>query len=120
METPQNGQAQNQNQQLADYGTIIVDLNKNIDGLKQQITLSNTPVYQKYRETLIARYDEQTSLMKANAALYNWQNHASEVMMWIVVLVVVAGVSFSGFQLYHAARLGQYTDGTFEISAPSM
>jgi hypothetical protein len=41
-------------------------------------------------------------------------------MMWIVVLVVFAGVGFSGFQLYHAARLGQKTDGTFEVSATGM
>ena len=77
-------------------------------------------MYDKYRATLIAKYDEQMSLMKADAALYDWQNWASDVMMWIVVAVVVAGVAFSGFQLYVGARLGQKTDGTFEVSATGM
>ena len=103
MEGNPTGQAQCQDQDLL---AIIDGLNKNIDQLKQQITVIESPVYDKYRATLIAKYDEQMSLMKADAALYGWQNRASDVMMWIVVAVVVAGVVFSGFQLYRRGTFG--------------
>jgi len=113
----QTGQAQCQDQDLL---AIIDDLNYNIEGLKQHIATIESPLYDKYHATLLAQYDEQMSLMKYNAGLYDWEQRASDVMMWIVVAVVAAGVVFSGFQLYMAARLGQKADGTFEVSATGM
>jgi hypothetical protein len=35
-----------------------------------------------------------------------WQARASEISMWVVFAVVFAGVAFSGYQLFHATRIG--------------
>lgn len=50
--------------------------------------------------------------------LFAWQKHASEILMWVVILLVISGISFSGVQLFNASRLGAVQGETsFEIAA---
>lgn len=50
--------------------------------------------------------------------LFAWQKHASEILMWVVILLVTSGIGFSGFQLFKASSLNAAEAKTsFEIAA---
>ncbi len=78
---------------------IIQLLNKNVEA-------GNSPVQQKYREAQIAEYDHSIALMKYTRSMLDWVLYASNFCLWLVSIIVLAGVAFSGFQLWQAARLG--------------
>lgn len=50
-----------------------------------------------------AYYDYLISLMEYNVSLFKWQQTAGTVILWLVSVLVVAGVIFSGFHLWSAA-----------------
>lgn len=60
-------------------------------------------------------------LSKINQVQINkfiWQDRASEVTLWLVVIVVMSGLSMSAFQLFIAFRRPDHsTDTTIDISA---
>jgi len=97
-------------EKIAGLRLTVHDLNINLDRLR-------TPLGHKYLQALMACYDQQISLLRATSALYRWQNFASSVMMWTVVAVVIAGLTFAGYQLYFSVRLDRTTDGSIEVSA---
>jgi hypothetical protein len=55
--------------------------------------------------------------MAASKATLEWQLFASNVLLWAVILVVAAGVVYSGLQLAIAAKAGKQRDTSLEISA---
>jgi hypothetical protein len=88
--------------------------------LNQKIDLLTSPVGQAQTQHAIAWYDYQRSLMKYDQSLLAWQLLASNVLLWVVVIVTVAGVAYSGIQLATAARTGRQRDTTLEISAQKL
>jgi hypothetical protein len=93
------------------------DLEKIVSLLNVNIQSAKSPLKQKYNEALIAQYDHQIATMKQIEAVYAWQGLASNVSLFLVVLIVSAGVAFSGFQLWHAAKLGApQADSHLEIT----
>ncbi len=85
--------------------------------LNRKLDLLTSPVGNAEMQHSIAWFDYQKGLMKYNQELLDWQLFASNVLLWVVVLVAVAGVVYSGIQLATAARTGQQRDTTLEISA---
>ena len=79
---------------------IIQLLNENAD-------IAASPVSKKYNETLISQYEYIIALMKYNEQMLAWELFASSVSLWLVVAIVAAGVGFSGFQLWQAAKTGK-------------
>ncbi len=85
--------------------------------LNQKLDAVASPVGKAQAQHAIAWFDYQRSLMKYNDQLLGWQLFASNVLLWVVVLVVAAGVVYSGIQLATAARTGRQRDMTLEVSA---
>jgi hypothetical protein len=59
-------------------------------------------IFVAYGKSYVDFYDYKAKLREANVRLYQWQQHASEVTLWVVITVVLSGVLFSGFQLWTA------------------
>lgn len=78
---------------------IVQLLNKNAE-------TRESPLYQRYREAKIAEYDNSIATMKYTQATLNWVLYASNVSLWLVSFIVLAGVAFSGFQLWQGAGIG--------------
>ena len=78
---------------------IIQLLNKNIEA-------QNSPVQQKYLQAQIAGYEHNIALMKYVQSMLDWELFASNFSLWLVSLIVLAGVAFSGLQLWQATKLG--------------
>lgn len=52
-----------------------------------------------------------------NLAQFEWQQRASEFLLWLVVSVVLSGILFSGYQLWKAAQIKKFSgDSSIEIS----
>ena len=51
--------------------------------------------------------DHQIKLMQVTEAAFDWQQEASDWMLLLVFIVVVPGIIFSGYQLYHSVKLDQ-------------
>jgi hypothetical protein len=60
---------------------------------------------QKYKEWIAAYQSDQFAVMAHRQNAYKWQEHASTVVLILVVLVVVSGVAFSGYQLYKSVNI---------------
>jgi hypothetical protein len=102
-----------EHQQLEAYKNLVDTLNGKIDAM-------NTPLWQKYTAYQAAQYDEQTAFMQHRIAVFRWQEHASNVMLWVVVAVVLCGLVFSAVQLAAAVRLGRDSEGNLEIGAQGL
>jgi hypothetical protein len=86
--------------------------------LNQNLLEAKSKLYQKYIEAELAHYDYQIDMMNVTKALYDWQHMASNVILFLVVLVVLAGVAFSGLQLWKAVSQGGPQSTTeLELSA---
>lgn len=96
--------------ELAAYKDMVRDLNANLDAMK-------SPLQQKYAQYQMQHYDELIALSQHRVNVFRWQERASEVMLWVVVLVVIAGLAFSAIQLFDALRVGRDTNGNIELSA---
>src|SRR4051812_5922620 len=75
-------------------------LNRKLDALM-------TPLGEAQAKHAVAWYDYQRAVVQYNQSLLDWQLLAANVLLWTVVIVVVAGVIYSGIQLTAATRVGQ-------------
>lgn len=72
-------------------------------------------VDQKYYK---AYYDYLAKINEVQINKFVWQDRASEVTLWLVVIVVVSGLAMSAFQLWIAFhRPDHSTDTTIDLSA---
>ena len=78
--------------------------------LNHKLDLLMSPAGQAQVQNAVAWYEYQNKLMQYNRSLLDWQLFASDVLLWVVVVLAAAGVIYSGLQLAAAART------TFEIS----
>ena len=46
-------------------------------------------------------------MAQARMELYTWQNHANEVMLWVVCALALSGVALAAVQLFWSFRLQQ-------------
>lgn len=108
-------QASEQLRQAQDQVRQLLMINK---ALQQNLAQANSPLNRKYIDAKVAYYDYQIRMMKAAEALYDWQQTASTVILILVVILVTAGVIFSGFQLWQAVKGGAPQASTeLELSA---
>jgi hypothetical protein len=80
------------------------------DYIKQLEAGQNAPapaeLQQAYLETRKKEYQYLTALMDVNLAAFQAQRVAGNVVLALVVLVVVAGTGFAGFQLWKSVTVG--------------
>lgn len=101
-----------------DNNEILKALRSEVRAMKEQLDNYQSDTYQvqlsyykKYHEYLARKAD-------INLEQFLWQRRASEFLLWLVVTVVISGISFSGIQLWRASSLlGISTDSTIEIAA---
>ena len=74
-------------------------------------------VLQAYTSEQIKEYEYLVDEMNINIRAYETQRTASNVILWVVVLVVVAGIVFSGFQLWKSVSVGVQSTTDLELSA---
>jgi hypothetical protein len=72
--------------------------------LNQKLDALSGPIGQAQAQQAVAWFDYQVNLMKYNKALLDWQLLASNILLWVVVVMAAAGVIYSGVQLTSAAR----------------
>jgi hypothetical protein len=78
----------------------------------------NPALYDPYLNLMKSRYAYEASLMNATVEAFFVQRIASYVVLVLVVIVVLAGILFSGFQLWKSAAVaGVQPTNELEISA---
>lgn len=60
----------------------------------------------KYQESLRAALDYQIYSYAQAQKTFDWQYWSSKIIFWMVLLVVIAGLAFSGLQFYLGFTLG--------------
>lgn len=75
---------------------------------------------QVYAEFYYGTYLQQ--LAEQQLALFRWQNHANEVLLWFVCAITLSGIVLAAAQLYWSFKLGKMPteSSQTEISATSM
>lgn len=99
----------------------VVKLQNEVRDLKAQLALRKTDLYAKYAEVKKKEYDFQAKVMDLNAEMIQTQWLQTYTVMTLVVLVVIAGISFSAFQLWTSIRVaGVQLNSDLEMSAKSV
>jgi len=74
-----------------------------------------------YAEAKKREYEYIAQVMDVNISAFRAQAVASNIILCLVALVVVAGISFAGFQLWKSTSIaGVQTDSNVEISASNV
>jgi len=82
---------------------------------EEQMELRRLTAETQYAEQY---YRHLSRMNEITAKKFVWQDRASEVTLWLVVFVVIAGISLAAFQLFLAFfKGGSITDTTLEVSA---
>jgi hypothetical protein len=101
--------------------TQIEMLQDQIADLKAQAALRESDLYPKYIEAKKKEYDYQVKLMDLNLETFQTQWLQTYTVMALVVLVVVAGVCFSAFQLWKSVGVaGVQLNSELEMSAKNV
>jgi hypothetical protein len=75
------------------------------------------PLTRKQGEFAVKYIDFQIEQMQINVQKFEWQSRASEVVLWLVVILTIAGICFAGYQLYVSATIGaKNANTTLEVS----
>jgi hypothetical protein len=89
-----------------------VDLNQELAAARERMKVDNDYYANYYK------YLNQINEVQLNK--FKWQDRASEVTLWLVVIVVLSGLSMCAFQLWIAFKKDDsFTDTTIDISVQS-
>jgi hypothetical protein len=91
-------------EQLQTQISIMEDYIKRLEA--GQNTPASAELQHAYTEARKKEYQYRTALMDVNIAALEVQRVASNVVLALVVLVVVAGTAFAGFQLWKSVTVG--------------
>ncbi len=72
---------------------------------------------EKYLQSAIARQNYEIMLFQHVDDALKWQRFASNILLWVVVVVVFSGLTLSGMQLMKSIRTGIQESNKVEISA---
>lgn len=101
--------------------TEISKKDDEIAWLKKELAFRNSDLYEKYKEAKKKAYDYDIKVMELNLETFQTQWLQTYTVMTLVVLVVVAGVVFSGFQLWKSiGTAGVQLNSEMELSAKNV
>jgi hypothetical protein len=87
----------------------------NVTDRKAELEMRRLEAETRYAEKY---YEHLERLNKIAADKFVWQDRASEVILWLVAMVVIGGISLTAFQLWMAfGKAGAITETTLEASA---
>ena len=93
-------------EQLLTQISIMQDYIKTLEGELRNRPKSSDPMLEKaYLETRMKQYEYLREVFDINLNAFRAQRIASTVVLALVVLVVVAGVAFAGFQLWKSVSI---------------
>ena len=99
----------------------IAIMQDQVKALKSELATRDSRLYQKYLEAKNKEYDYQIGQMQFNLEALNSQTPQTYTVMALVILVVVAGVFLSAYQLWKSVRVaGIQTNSELELSAKNV
>jgi hypothetical protein len=98
----------------------IEELKKENTALQHPTTAINQDLHGAWVQLKKKEYEYYGHLMDSNVRTFHAQQIASYVVLFLVFIVVSAGVVFSGFQLWKSVATGVQTDTNLEISAANV
>jgi hypothetical protein len=98
--------------------SIMQDYVKKLEADLKSRPAENAELEKAYIETRKKEYEYLTAMMDVNIRAFQAQRFASSVILFLVVLVVVAGTGFAGFQLWKSVSVaGVQASSDLEVSA---
>jgi hypothetical protein len=98
----------------------IVDLKKSNANLQASSPSASQELYNAWVQLKKREYAYYGQLMDSNVKTFLAQQIASYVVLFLVFVVVSAGIVFSGFQLWKSVTTGVQSDTNLEVSASSV
>jgi hypothetical protein len=98
----------------------IKGLQKENADLKNSASTSSQALYDAWAQLKKKEYAYYGQLMDSNVKTFRAQQIASYVVLFLVFVVVSAGIVFSGFQLWKGVTTGVQQDTNLEVSASSV
>lgn len=96
--SPPSQQLQILHQQNAQLLHRVKELEERLKYAESDIFKAEVDYYKNY-------YAYRTRKSEMNISQFEWQQYASEYLLWLVVIVVVSGIVFSGYQLWKASSI---------------
>lgn len=99
--------------------SILQDYIKKLQSdLQNQRTVVDPSLQKAYLDAKKKEYEYLTAIMDINIGAFRAQRIASAVVLFLVVVVVVAGIAFAGFQLWKSVSVaGVQSSNELEVSA---
>lgn len=85
------------------YKLRVIELER---ALKEppQVSDANNPVQLAYKDYAVAFYKQEAHLRAQRVLALDWQVFAANIVLALVVFISIAGVIFSGFQLWIGSK----------------
>ena len=93
---------------------IISGLQQNLREAQEQVA---SPIHQAYHRALISEYERQVVARAHSSRAFDWNYWACWVSLGLVVIIVIAGIGFCGYQLKVAGTVGTKDETKFEFDA---
>ena len=90
---------------VADYRDVIFRLEKENTELRAKLQERDSLRGKSYEAYEIAYYEQLRKLGQRHIAIYEWQDRASDWVLFLTVVVALAGISFSGYQLWLGTKV---------------
>ena len=103
MEAPVQAPSEDEKQQMLD------NCKRAYDELAAKADSKGYAAWQDYKEYYYRTYQHELAVSQLNA--FKWQATASKILIWVVVIVCLSGVVFSGYQLWRATAPGPIGGG---------
>ena len=86
--------------------------------LRSENSKLSGPLAQDYRDYLKAFYAADIETRRQNIEAYRWQLRTATVVLWLIIVITMCGIAFSGIQLWYGLQLKRKgnTDIDLEIS----
>jgi hypothetical protein len=122
MHTQPAGEPEPTREQLQTQISILLDQVKTLQAANTQATTQAASIDPELRSAYVEakkkEYQYIAKVMELNIEAFNAQRWSSYAILFLVVVVVISGISFSGFQLWKSISVaGVQTSSELELSA---
>lgn len=88
--------------------TPYIQLQEQILELEKEINYLKTDMYKAEASYFVKYYEYLGKKAEINLSQFMWQKMASNWLLFLVIVVVISGVVFSGFQLWKASQIDDF------------
>jgi hypothetical protein len=120
MHTQPAAESEPTREQLQTQISILLDQIKTLQtaNASTQAASTDPDLRSAYVEAKKKEYQYITKIMELNVEAFNAQRWSAYAILFLVVIVVISGISFSGFQLWKSISVaGVQTNNELELSA---